>query len=266
MQTSLRLYLTRNALQPLAVTGLPLLLLFTGLAPSKAVLVSNSNGFSSPISFNFADQPPGNTYTSGPVLVGASTGETIILTGTPNDEIEDKPVISTPAPPDPQSPRRYDVGDNGKWEDPLSWAGTHAEKNFIDFSFTSGPVSAAGAFMNYAPDYGGATISAYDNQGNLLESYDLAATAPINTPDKKNAGDFRGILRQTLDISRLRFSNAYAVVSQITFSHGSKPNPPALKVPGPLPALGLACAWGWARRLRRQRRLDPAWLNAARAN
>lgn len=254
MQALLRSCLSKRTQGPLALPGLLVLLLCSSQPPSKAVLVSDSNGFSSPISFNFADQPPGNTYTSGPVTVGASTGETIIFTGSPNDEIKDKPVISAPAPFNPKFPRIYDIDDNGEWTDPLSWAGTNDEKNFIEFSFGSGPVAAAGAFMNYDPDYGGAIISAYNDQGNLLESYYLATAAPIDTPYQKNAGDFRGILRQSLDISRLRLSNAYAVVSQITFSRGSTPVPPALKVPGPLPFLGVAGAWGWARKLRQQRR------------
>jgi len=254
MQTKLQSPSGRRSRAPAALPGLLILLLWTGPAPAKAVLVRETNGFGSPISFGFADQPAGNSFGAGPQAVGASTGESIVFTSS-NADTDGGAVISAAAPPDDDSEaeasRHYGLANNGTWETPFSWAGVNSESDYIEFRFDSGMVSAVGAFMNYAPGFGTPRIAAYDNQGQLLESYNLETAAPISTPDQSNGGDFRGILRHLLEIRSLRLTGAYAVANTITFSRSLTPVP-SLSVPGPLPLLGLAGAWGWARRLRRR--------------
>jgi MYXO-CTERM domain-containing protein len=256
MQTKLQTPSGRCSGVPAGLPGLLILLLWSGLPPARAVLVNEASGFGSPSSFGFDDQPAGNTFTAGPQAVGASTGETIVFTSS-NENADGGAVISAPASPDDEpeddESRLYGLADNGTWENPFSWAGVNSESDYIEFRFDSGMVSAAGAFMNYAPGLGTPRIAAYDNQGQLLESYNLETAAPISTPDQSNGGDFRGILRQTLEIRSFRLTGAYAVANTITFSRSVTPEPgPSQSVPGPLPLLGLAGAWGWARRLRRQ--------------
>ena len=250
MQTKLHFTSGERSRAPATLPGLLILLFWTSLPPAQAVLVNGASGLDSPTSFGFGDQPAGNTFTAGPQAVGASTGETIVFTSN-NDDADGGAVISAPAEPNEDEPRQYGLGDNGTWESPFSWAGVNSESDYIEFRFDSGMVSAVGAFMNYAPGFGTPRIAAYGNQGQLLESYNLETAAPISTPDQSNGGDFRGILRHLLEIRSLRLTGAYAVANTITFSR-SLPPVPSLSVPGPLPLLGLAGAWGWARRLRRR--------------
>jgi len=256
MQTKLQSPSGRRSRAPAALPGLLILLLWTGPAPAKAVLVRETSGFGSPSSFGFADQPTGNSFGAGPQAVGASTGESIVFTSS-NADTDGGAVISAAAPPDDDSEaeasRHYGLANNGTWETPFSWAGVNSESDYIEFRFDSGMVSAVGTFMNYAPGFGTPRIAAYGNQGQLLESYNLETAAPISTPDQSNGGDFRGILRHALDIRSLRLTGAYAVANTITFSRSVTPEPlPSPSVPGPLPLVGLAGAWGWARRLHRQ--------------
>ena len=249
MQANLHITSGQRSRVLVALPGLLILLFWTTLPAAQAVLVNGASGFDSPTSFGFDDQPAGNTFTAGPQAVGASTGESIVFTSN-NVDPNGGAVISAD---DGNPSRQYGLGDNGTWESPFSWAGVNSESDYIEFRFDSGMVSAAGAFMNYAPGFGTPRIAAYDNQGQLLESYNLETAAPISTPDQSNGGDFRGILRHMLEIRSLRLTGAYAVANSITFSRSLTPGPlPYLSVPGPLPLLGLAGAWGWARRLRRR--------------
>ena len=307
MLKKLRCFLGRRPTATAALPSLLVALYWSGIPPGKALLVKQASGFDSPISFGFDDQIAGNTFTAGPLPVGATTGEMIIFTSSnkanegnkddedegekdkdkekqkdkdkdkDKDENEDKDkdkdenkdqaeaevivnggaVISAPAPLSPnQEYRHYGLATNGVWEDLFSWAGVNSELDYIEFRFDSGMVSAAGAFMNYAPGFGTPQIAAYDNQGQLLASYNLEIDAPISTPDQINGGEFRGILWPTLDIRSLRLIGAYAVASTISFSR-ALPAVPSQPVPGPLPLLGLAAAMGWASRMRRRLRRRP---------
>ena len=303
MLKKLRCFLGRHSTATAALPSLLVALCWTGIPPVKALLVKQASGFDSPISFGFDDQVAGNTFTAGPLPVGATTGEMIIFTssnkanegekekekekdkdkdkdeGKDKDEDKDKDkdkdenededededevvvnggaVISAPAPLSPnQEYRHYGLATNGVWEDFFSWAGVNSELVYIEFRFESGMVSAAGAFMNYAPGLGTPQIAANDNQGQLLASYNLEIDAPISTPDQINGGEFRGILWPTLDIRSLRLIGAYAVANTISFSR-ALPAVPSQPVPGPLPLLGLAAAMGWASRMRRRLRRRP---------
>ena len=62
-----------------------------------------------------------------------------------------------------------------------------------------------------------AMIEALGISGNILESYNIEALAPISTPGGLNAGAFRGISRAQGDIYGFRLSNRITVVDDLTF-------------------------------------------------
>lgn len=222
------------------VTALPAVLATIFMSPAHAVLVTNTSGFTSPIQFDFSDQPPGYTFTTGPVTVGASTGESITYTSSNiSTNSGQGGVIGS---------GDYSLGGNGSWGDPFSFAGVDGTFDFITFTFNSNLVSAVGGFLNYFPNGGASpTISVYDSSDVLLESYDLEALAPISTPGEFNSGDFRGIMRNTSDIKSFRISNSYIIANSITFEPV-----PGEPVPGPLPILGVAAVFGYSRKLRKR--------------
>jgi len=96
----------------------------------------------------------------------------------------------------------------------------------MSFTFADGPVSSAGAFMNYSTGpYNGnsgsalVAIEALDSNGNVLESYNLLSVAPI-TATKVNDGGFRGIVRGNKDIATIRFvsDGRFFAVDDLVFS------------------------------------------------
>ena len=98
----------------------------------------------------------------------------------------------------------------------------------------STPVSAIGAFMNYAPGFGpDVIISAYDGAV-LLASYDINLLAPISTPGGFNEGAFRGISQPTADITSFTVSNSFVLLTDLTFGGNSNaiPEPSTLLLLG----------------------------------
>ena len=87
--------------------------------------------------------------------------------------------------------------------------------------------SSVGAFMNYVVPLGAPTINAFAADGvTLLESYDIAATAPISTPNGENDGAFRGIARPTADIRYFRIAGGHTAAHSFTVSNNSSdPSP-----------------------------------------
>lgn len=126
---------------------------------------------------------------------------------------------------------------NGYWRGPKYtspglYFTTYTGSGAMTFHFNDGPVGAVGAFVNYDPhESPHPTITALDKDGQPLESYDLAATAPISTPSAENQGGFRGIARPQTDIYGFRYGNGNLVLTNLTFT-----NPPAPKAGG-LPAI-----------------------------
>jgi hypothetical protein len=100
--------------------------------------------------------------------------------------------------------------------------------------------SSVGGFMNYAPDHGSPVIAALAADGTtVLESYDLAASAPISTPEGGDAGAFRGISRTSADIRYFQFGGSFSVMHDITLSSAT-PEPTTVLLAGfALAALGL---------------------------
>jgi hypothetical protein len=76
--------------------------------------------------------------------------------------------------------------------------------------------SFVGGFLNYAPGYGTPVISALAADGTtVLESYDLAALAPIVTPGGSDAGAYRGISRGSADIGFFRIQGSYVAMHDL---------------------------------------------------
>lgn len=119
---------------------------------------------------------------------------------------------------------------NGYWRGPAYtspglYFTTLTGSTAMTFHFNDGPVEAVGAFVNYDPhESPHPTITALDRNGQALESYDLAAVAPISTPSAENQGGFRGIARPQADIYGFSYGNGNLVLTNLTFT-----NPPAPK-------------------------------------
>jgi hypothetical protein len=136
----------------------------------------------------------------------------------------------------------YGLGDNGFYDLRPVYAGLDGPLDFMRFTLTGGPVSSFGAYVNYY-QFGGQPLGAnpvirvLDSSLNVLESYDLLVSAPINTPNGLNAFEFRGILRTAVDIHAIEFGNSYILAT-------GTPNgePPTVPEPGSLALLGLGLA------------------------
>jgi hypothetical protein len=214
-----------------------LALLLGGVGQARATFVTDSSGFSSPQVIDFS-QSGSFTFTPGPVLIGSPVGQNITWSST-----DGYAVIGNGG---------YGLGSNGIWDSGRNgYTGLNASVGDMTFSFNSGPVSAVGGFINYAPGVGpDLIITALAADGSVLESYDINQLAPISTPGQYDAGAFRGIIRPTADIAAFRVSNEVAVLDNLTFS---QPAPNAVPAPSTLAMLGTAlftCLgyFGWRRR------------------
>jgi len=164
---------------------------------------------------DFSDYAGVNTVTTvGPVQVGNLVGVDVTFS---SDNPDGSLLGSGP----------YGLADNGAWDSSLTMVGLNTDFVGFDlytmtFSFNSGPVSAVGAFMNYAAFdgsfFGDVIISALAADSSVLEQWDITTDAPISTPNALNDGAFRGILRPTADIFGFSVSNSAAVLTNLTFS------------------------------------------------
>ncbi len=151
----------------------------------------------------------GSTMSNGPTNVGGLVGESVIATGNGDGFFVGS--------------ANFGLGGNGNWNSGRNgFMGTPNSGGsgfFVDYFFSSGPVSTVGAFLNYStPPLQAVEIAVYDAMNVLLETYNLTTLAPINTPAQTNAGAFRGISRLTSDISRFRVFADGGVIDNLTFS------------------------------------------------
>lgn len=132
----------------------------------------------------------------------------------------------------------FGFGSNGHW-----YMGLIAD----DSSSTSitinlgGLYSWVGGFVNYAPESGAAVMAAIAADGTtVLESWNLAVSAPISTLGADNGGAFRGINVGSNSIQYLRFGGAFMAMHDITLGSSSIPEPAtALLAAGSFALLGL---------------------------
>lgn len=132
----------------------------------------------------------------------------------------------------------YGLGANGSFGGNAVYAGLDSAAGYIRFMLNA-PVSMFGAFVNYAPGVGNnPLIEALDQNGNVIESYDLAVSAPVSTPNAFNAFAFRGIDYGQAAIYGFQLSNSYIIAT------GTINGAPPVRVPEPaslaLMGLGLA--------------------------
>ena len=161
----------------------------------------------------------------GPLNVGSLVGETVTYTGTSGTD--GSSVYNN----------TFGLGGNGVWGDGRNgFVGNNDVTAFMQFMFEAGPVAGVGGFVNYAPSFfGEAIMEALDSQGNVIETFNVTADAPISTPGAENAGAFRGFLHATSDIYGVRYSNAFSGLDDRTFTRGA-----AIPEPSMLALVALA--------------------------
>lgn len=220
--------------------GLFLLLSFFLTSYASAALLT-SNTITDPDVIDFS-QFVGNEYNgvSGPVQIGDLIGIDVTATGS-NDGLW---------------LRNSDWGllGNGNWNSGRNGYSGYAYGGEMVFSFNDGPVTAVGGFMNEATgqntDF---IITAYDAAMNVIESYDIWAMAPINTPNGINDGAFRGIDVGSPLIYHFGVAGYVPVLDDLTFGGAGSP-PPEPNNPIPEPAtmilfgIGLLSLSGISRR------------------
>ena len=146
----------------------------------------------------------------GPIQVGDLVGADVTVTGNPYNGSNGAWLYNS----------SWGLLTNGQWDSAMNGFAGYAwgaDTGTLMFSFNDSPVSAVGAFMNDIPEYGDFIISAYDSSMNLLESYDIWASAPIITPGVTNGGAFRGIELNSELISYFSVSGYVPVLDNLTF-------------------------------------------------
>jgi hypothetical protein len=108
----------------------------------------------------------------------------------------------------------YGLGANGSFGGDAVYAAVDAPTGYAQFLGTVG-YSQFGLFFNYAPGVGDdATISSLDAAGNVIDSFNLEALAPISTPGGFNAFEFRGIgYDDGTQVYGIRFGGAYLLAT-----------------------------------------------------
>jgi len=146
------------------------------------------------------------TSVPGPIQIGGSIGENITVTGDPNTGLY----------------TNYDgwgLTGNGTWGGDMTYISANdARPGSLLFSFNDSPVSAVGGFMNQATGGSDLSITAYDSEMNVLETYNITELADIVTPGGFNDGAFRGIDRGVNDISFFEVRGYVPVLDDLTFS------------------------------------------------
>lgn len=113
----------------------------------------------------------------------------------------------------------YGLGSNGQFggaNPGVVYLGVDSGTGYDKLMLHSGvPVSEIGFFFNYAPGFGNdPVISSLDQNGNIIDSYDLASLAPISTPGGLNQYEFRGIMSTSgADIYGIQIGGSYLLAS-----------------------------------------------------
>ena len=132
----------------------------------------------------------------------------------------------------------WGLNDNGNWNN-MNLIGLNSPTGSMTITFNA-LVSEVLAYVSYASaNYPQASISIYDTNNVLLESFNLTGVLGSNTG---NAGWNYGFSRSTAEIKSIKFTNSYIVASNLRTL--AKAPTPALSVPEPstlaIFALGIA--------------------------
>jgi hypothetical protein len=168
-------------------------------SPATAALLTSSVGYSGPVIDIGAAPDPGYYFSYGPLLF--SGGVTYTASGM------FPPVLGRPP---------YGFGNNGFSEHVDMIATGLSDNTAVTLTFDNA-IAVFGGFFNYAPNLPAdfpfpvvaPTIEAYDPDGNLISSYDLASLAPIFTMGNGEAFQFRGIDGEGTMIKSFRFYGSY---------------------------------------------------------
>jgi hypothetical protein len=151
----------------------------------------------------------GYCFSNGPLAVGAA-GYSVTMTSTVSPtNTPGGSVIGT---------GNYGLGGNGNWSGAAGvYAGTDGASNTGALRFSLGfAVSDIGGFMNYSNTDGtNAFIRALGIGGNVLETFDIRALAPISTPNAINGQAFRGIRRAQGDIYGFEMTGSYLITRNL---------------------------------------------------
>jgi hypothetical protein len=170
------------------------------------------------------------------------TGTTTTFTATGNNGFGDpgpvliNGIVVTGNPQATYGDATYYLASNGMWNQ--SWVATNDSSGSITFAL-GGLYGLVGAFVNYAPGTGpDPLIQALAADGvTVLDSYDIAALAPIATPGATNGGAWIGISEASSNIAYLRLSNSYILAHSIEVGNAAEVPEPAT---GAILGLGLA--------------------------
>lgn len=218
-----------------AITRIALAAAFAAASvTAQAALVTSAAAMGGGLTvIDFSDQPQ-NSFTTGPVQVGGLVSRDVVYTANSQSS---------------GFSAGYGLANNGNWSAGKGFAFTNGSAA-LTFTFNDGPVAAVGGFMNYADCGNGDTcgagnlvIEVLGSSNNVLESYAINQVAAISTPGGSDAGDFRGIVRGSADVYAFRFTGAYGVIDDLSFTgQGNRvPEPASLALVG-LALLGAGLA------------------------
>lgn len=132
----------------------------------------------------------------------------------------------------------YSFNANGNWTAPPVFDALNDFVGSMIYAFAT-PGAAVGGFLNYAPNFGPASISIYDSSNAPIESFTLS----ISTPSGANEGAFYGFSRETASIAYFRVTGSYVALRDLTVTTAATetPEPASLALLG-AGLLGLAAA------------------------
>jgi hypothetical protein len=109
----------------------------------------------------------------------------------------------------------YFLGDNGKWQSPLTFIGLNTSPGTMTIEFARLASSVFG-FINYSPIFGFGKIAIYDSSNTLIETRNLS----ISTPGAINAGESIGFKSTSTNIKYFTLSDAFIVLADLYALYG----------------------------------------------